>query len=112
MIKAINDHVVVEELKRTKTKGGIILPDKAEDPQGYGKVLSVGEEVKNTKEGDIIVFHNRGGQAALIGNKFLRILKNNEIYGILEDKQTLEVLVHLHIASEEKETSNIIQPVS
>jgi len=39
MIKAISDKIVVEELKRTVTEGGIIIPDSSGDPQGYGKVL-------------------------------------------------------------------------
>ena len=65
MIKAVGDKIVVEELKRTKTEGGIILPDSSSDPQGYGKVLSFGEDVENLNVGDVIVFHNRGGQASL-----------------------------------------------
>jgi len=116
MIKAVNDKVVVEELKRTKSEGGIIIPDSSVDPQGYGEVLSFGDDVKKLKKGDIIVFHNHGGQASLIGKKLLRILKYEEIYGILEHEETKKSLVHLEIGavSEEgttqiKEPSRIIQ---
>jgi len=99
MIKAVGDKIVVEELKRTKTEGGIILPDSSSDPQGYGKVLSFGEDVENLNVGDVIVFHNRGGQASLIGKLLLRILKYEEIYGILEHEETKKSLVHLEIGA-------------
>ena len=70
MIKAVNDKVIVEEMKRTKSEGGIILPAGSGEPQAYGKVLSVGEDVKNIKEGQLIVFHVHGGQASLMGKDF------------------------------------------
>lgn len=103
MIKAVNDKIVVEELKRTKTEGGIIIPEGSGDPQAYGKVLSLGEDIKTLKVGDIIVFHNHGGQAGLIGKSLLRILKYEEIYGILEHEETIKSLVHLEIGAISKE---------
>jgi len=118
MIQAIGDKVVAEEMKRTRTEGGLIIPDSAVDPQGYGLVVSVGEEVKNLEAGNIITFHQRGGQSCLINKKLLRILKNDEIYGVLNDQDTLDSLVQLEISlSEEgttqtKEPSRIIQPVT
>jgi co-chaperonin GroES (HSP10) len=113
---------VVEELKRTQTKGGIVFPEGAGDPQGYGKVLSVGDQVsgKQIKTDDIIVFHARGGQAVLLGKRLLRVLKYDEIYGLLEDKDLLESLAEMQIAGvnadgtveEKKDESRIIHPVS
>lgn len=85
-IQAINDHVVVEELIKTedKTDAGIIIPQTIKmEPQKYGKVLSIGEKVTNIKINDIIVFHQSGGQAVIIDGTIQRILKNDEIYGIL-----------------------------
>jgi len=85
-IQAINDHVVVEELIKTEntTESGIIIPQTVKmEPQKYGRVLSVGEKVTNVKADDIIVFHQSGGQAVMIDGVIQRILKNDEIYGIL-----------------------------
>jgi|LSQX01.3.fsa_nt_gb chaperonin GroES len=85
-IRAINDHVVVEELIKAedKTEAGIIIPQTIKmEPQKYGKVLSVGEKVTNIKVDDIVVFHQAGGQALLLNNVIQRILKNDEIYGVL-----------------------------
>ena len=116
MIQAVGDKIIVEEMKRTRTEGGIIIPESAVDPQSYGLVISVGEEVKNIEAGNIIVFHQRGGQASLIGKKLLRILKYEEVYGILNDEDTVNSLVELEISgmSEEgtaqvREPSRIIQ---
>lgn len=88
-IKAINNHVVVKELIKSEevTKSGIIMPSTVKvEPQKYGEVLSVGEKVENVKVGDIVVFHQAGGQVASFDGEIQRILKNEEIYGILQDK--------------------------
>ena len=88
IVQAIKNNIVVEVLKEVKkTEGGIILPDTASgDPQKFGKVLSVGKDVEIIKEGDIIVFHaNIGGQAIIIDRKILKVLKDDEVYGILKE---------------------------
>ena len=87
-IQAINNHVVVEEFikKEDTTPTGIIIPQTIKlEPQKYGKVLSVGEKVTNVMIGDTVVFHQSGGQVVLIDGVIQRILKNEEIYGILND---------------------------
>jgi co-chaperonin GroES (HSP10) len=87
-IQAINDKVVAEVVSSEdmETAGGIIIPSNVKmEPQKYGKVTSVGEEVTNIKVGDIIVFHLAGGQVILLNGTEYRILMNNEIYGILKD---------------------------
>ena len=85
-IQAINDMIIVEELIKQEetTDSGIIMPSTVKmEPQKYGKVLSVGEEVKNVKVGDVIVFHQAGGQALYMEGVIQRVLKNNEVYGII-----------------------------
>lgn len=89
VIQAINNHVVVEEFikKEDTTPTGIIIPQTIKmEPQKYGKVLSIGEKVENIKIGDIAVFHQSGGQAVIIDGVIQRILKNDEIYGILNEQ--------------------------
>jgi len=96
MIKAVGDKILLEDMRASKTKGGLHLPDNSSDPQSYGKVISVGEKIKNIKPGDILVYHPRAGMALLIERRLLRIVKYEELYGILESeevKETLEVIV-------------------
>jgi co-chaperonin GroES (HSP10) len=92
MIEAKNDHVVVETMTRQRTAGGLILPEVAVEPQAYGRVTSVGEEVKYFKKGDIVIHHSNGGMAVVFDNKMLRVLKENEVYGILTDESFLSTL--------------------
>lgn len=87
-IYAINDHVVVAEISNEEmaTSGGIIIPASIKmEPQKYGKVTSVGEKVTNIQKDDIIVFHPSGGQAIILNGVICRVLKNDEIYGVLKD---------------------------
>jgi len=83
MIKAIGDKIIVEQMRRVETKGGIIIPDSAGEPQGYGLVKSIGDEVKNIKIGDVLVFHPRAGMDMLLYKKILKTLKYEEVYGSL-----------------------------
>ena len=108
MIKAIEDKIIVEFLRTTKTETGLIIPDVAQDPQGYGKVLSVGEQVKNIKVGDTLVFHMRAGMDLILNKKVQKCLKSEEVYGILEDDNLSDRLKPLSF--EIKEPSKIVKP--
>lgn len=105
MIKAIDDKIIVSELKRSKTKAGIIIPSNAIEPQAYGKIISMGEKVegKALKVDDIIVYHKMGGQAISMNNKILCCVPYAEVYGILEDKTVLSELKEIE-TTEIKET--------
>jgi len=92
MIKAIEDKIIVSEMKRSQTKAGIIIPSSAIEPQAYGRILSMGHEVEargQLKEGDVIVYHKMGGQAISMDNKIMCCVPYAEIYGILEDESLL-----------------------
>ncbi|HUU87209.1 MAG TPA: hypothetical protein VMX17_05580 [Candidatus Glassbacteria bacterium] len=112
MIKAIEDKIFVEVLKRKVSTGGIILPEGAQDPQTYGRVISLGKTAtdKGIKIGDIVVCHVRGGMDSVIGYKLFKILKLDEVYGTLEDKETLKSLEEIELKpSKGPEKSKIIK---
>jgi hypothetical protein len=83
----------------------------AQDPQGYGKVLSLGKDAANKeiKEGDILVFHTRAGMDLIQGKKVLKCLKYEEIYGVLHDDELASRLEPLEFRGK-SEGSNIVQP--
>lgn len=87
MIQAVGDKIIVEVLKITKTDSGLIIPDTVQPPQGYGRVLSAGEQVENIKEGDILMFHIMAGMDIVAEKKVLKCLKYEELYGVLDDKE-------------------------
>ena len=92
MIKAIGDKIVVREMKRMKTAGGIILPETGQDPQCFGLVISIGEDVKNVSENNVVVFHQRGGMSMVLNKELLKVIKYDEIYGVLTDDEVIECL--------------------
>ena len=101
MIKAIEDKVIVSELKRSQTSAGILIPITAVEPQAYGKIISIGEKVrgKELEVGNIIVYHKMGGQAISMGNKMLCCVPYPEIYGILEDETLLSELQEIELSA-------------
>jgi len=105
MIKAIVDKVVVQEMKREKSKGGLIIPDSVQEPQSFGIVVSVGEAVKApVEEGDVLVFHTNGGMSMLIDGKFFRCLMENELYGIIESEEIIDQLTLLEMKQKDLDT--------
>jgi co-chaperonin GroES (HSP10) len=102
MIEAKGDIVVVDQLIRGKTSSGLIVPNIVDEPQAYGRVTSVGEEVKNYKVDDVIIFHKNGGMVVVLENKLLRVLKEPEIYGILVDAKVLSTLEEANLKREDK----------
>jgi len=118
MIKAIEDKIIVSEMKRSQTKAGILIPASAVEPQAYGRVVSLGHEVVNRgqiKEGDVIVYHKMGGQAISMDNKIFCCVPYAEIYGILDDKDMLEELEDIKMNPIEDvptpESASLIQSV-
>ena len=115
MIQALNDKVIVEEMIRAKTEGGLVIPDSATlDPQSYGRIVSVGEDVPDTiKSGDVITFHRNGGMATVFKRQAFRVLKYDEIYGKVEDEDIIKQLDIIKLdALSKKEASPIVKPFS
>ena len=111
MIQAKKNNLFVEVLIRTITAGGIVIPESVKDPQGYGRVLTVGDEVESYKPGDIVVHHPNGGMTVLMGNKMFMVLKEPDIYGILTDEDTLNALKQPELKIPgQKEESRLVKP--
>ena len=111
MIKAVADKIVVEIMRANKTKGGLILPTNGVEPQGYGRVLSVGELVDNIEIGDYLVYHPMAGMDMVLDKQILKVLKYEELYGILLDDDIKETLEAMKIGGS-TEGQQILQPVS
>lgn len=85
---AVNDKIIVKILEEdNKTEGGIIVPEVAQGnlkPQEVGEVTSVGELVKEIEVGDTIMFNKHGGMAIILDRNLCKVLKYDEVYGILK----------------------------
>ena len=93
-LKPLHDRVLVEGVNsEDKTKGGIIIPDTAQEKPMEGKVLAVGGGARNengqivaldVKKGDRILFGKWSGTEVKIDGKELLIMKESDIMGIIE----------------------------
>ena len=93
-LKPLHDRVLVERVEQEdRTKGGIIIPDTAQEKPMEGKVISVGGGARNEngqvvaldgKKGDRILFGKWSGTEVKIDGKELLIMKESDIMGIIE----------------------------
>ena len=83
--KPLGDRVLVERVEETNTTAsGIIIPDNAKEKPSEGKVLAIGSDVEEIKEGDVVVFGKYSGtELVLDGNEYL-VLEVSDILGIKE----------------------------
>ena len=84
----------VEE--ETKTAGGIIIPETAQEKPQQGEVIAVGPGARNedgkrqdldVKEGDTVLFGKWSGTEVKIDGEELLIMKESDIMGVLERKK-------------------------
>ena len=93
-IRPLADKVLIKRLEaETKTKGGIVLPDSAQEKPRRGKVISLGDgklldngqrSEFQVKVGDIVLFSSYGGtEIKLDGQEYL-IMDESDIMAVLE----------------------------
>ena len=93
-LKPLHDRVLVERVdQEDKTKGGIIIPDTAQEKPMEGKVLAAGSGARNengqvvaldVKKGDRILFGKWSGTEVKVDGKDLLIMKESDIMGGIE----------------------------
>lgn len=93
-VEPIGDKVVVKRIEAdSKTAGGLVLPDAAQDKPQQGRVLSVGDGVRlasgervphQVQEGDRVVFGRYAGSEVIVDNEELLIMSEGEILAVLE----------------------------
>ena len=94
--RPLHDRVVVKRLTaEEKTKGGIIIPDTAQEKPMEGEVVAVGAGARNeagavvaldVKAGDRVLFGKWSGTEVKIDGEELLIMKESDIMGIIEGK--------------------------
>jgi chaperonin GroES len=99
-IRPLYDRVVVRRLEaETRTRGGIVIPDKAAEKPSQGEVLAVGDGalLENgqtrplaVKVGDRVLFSQYAGSEVKIDGEDLLIVKETEILAVFEAAAELE----------------------
>jgi chaperonin GroES len=98
--RPLGDRVVVKRVKEdTKSSGGIIIPDTAQEKPQEGEVVAVGPGARDedgeriapeVKAGDRILFGKWSGTEVKIDGEELLIMKESDIMGILEGKTSVK----------------------
>ncbi len=92
-LKPLHDRVIVKRLEgEEKTKGGIYIPDSAQErpaegeivAAGKGKVMEDGSVKKlDVKVGDRVIFAKYAGTEITVENEELLIMREEEILGVV-----------------------------
>ncbi|MBI3598405.1 MAG: co-chaperone GroES [Nitrospirae bacterium] len=83
--KPLKDRVFVSySAELEKTSGGLYIPDAAKEKPQKGKIEAIGNEVKNVKIGEVILFDKYSGSKITIDSQEYLILKEEDILGIIE----------------------------
>src|SRR5215217_5227791 len=93
--RPLHDRVVLRRIEEdSKTKGGIIIPDTAQEKPMQGEVIAVGPGGRDEsgklipidlKVGDHVLFGKWSGTEVKIDNEELLIMKESDIMGVLTD---------------------------
>ena len=92
--RPLHDRVLVSRVEEdTKTAGGIIIPDTAQEKPMEGKIVAVGSGAKSedgtvtpldVKKGDRVLFGKWSGTEVKVGGEDLLIMKESDIMGVIE----------------------------
>ncbi len=92
--RPLHDRVVVKRVEEEqKSKGGIIIPDTAQEKPMQGEVLAVGPGarddkgelvVPDVKPGDRVLFGKWSGTEVKLDGDELLIMKESDIMGVIE----------------------------
>lgn len=92
--RPLHDRVLVRRVEEdSKTAGGIIIPDTAQEKPSEGEIVAAGAGAKSedgkvtpldVKAGDRVLFGKWSGTEVKINGEELLIMKESDILGIIE----------------------------
>jgi chaperonin GroES len=86
--RPLGDRVVVRRIKEdTKTAGGIIIPETAQEKPQEGEIISVGPGAIDEKSGNIVLFGKWSGTEVKIDGEELLIMKESDVMGVIEGRK-------------------------
>jgi chaperonin GroES len=94
--RPLHDRLVLRRIEEdAKTRGGIIIPDTAQEKPMQGEVIAVGPGGRDEsgklvpidlKPGDTVLFGKWSGTEVKIEGEELLIMKESDIMGVIENK--------------------------
>ncbi|MCL2601911.1 MAG: co-chaperone GroES [Treponema sp.] len=86
-VKPLTDRILVKlEKSETKSAGGIIIPDTAQEKTQIGLVVEVGDdkEVIKVKAGQKVMYDKYAGTQVKVGGEDHLIVKMSDILAVIE----------------------------
>lgn len=84
-LQPLADFVVAQgEEASTKTASGLYLPDNAAEKPKIAKILAVGKDVKQVKNGDRIVYKSYSTTEIKVGDQEYIMVKEEDILAIVK----------------------------
>ena len=93
-IRPLGERILVKRLDNsTKTESGLYIPDSAQEKPQQGQVVAVGKgrvaedgtvRPVDVKVGDTVIFGKYSGNEVKIDGQELLIMKEDDVYGVLE----------------------------
>ena len=81
-MKAINNYIVVEIIKKEPKKvGGLIMTEELDDDNRYikAKVISIGNLVEGIKEKDIIYYDKHAGHGVQYKDILYQVIRSGDV---------------------------------
>ena len=92
--RPLHDRVVIERIDAdTKSAGGILIPDSAQEKPSQGQIVAVGPGGRDEagklipidlKKGDRVLFGKWSGTEVKIDGEDLLIMKESDVMGVIE----------------------------
>ena len=93
-LRPLQDRVLIRRVEpETKTAGGILIPDTAQEKPAEGEVVAVGPGIRDehgklhpldVKAGDRVLFGKWSGTEVKMDGEELMIMKESDLMGIIE----------------------------
>lgn len=78
-----NRMMVIADAPEERSVGGLFIPDNAKEQMQSGVVAATGDEVKEVKKGDKILFGKYSGSDVVIDNVTYLILTEEEVLCVI-----------------------------
>tara|TARA_R110000824_G_scaffold201400_1_gene385415 strand:+ start:59 stop:313 length:255 start_codon:yes stop_codon:yes gene_type:complete len=80
-MKAINNYIIIENIKESKKVSGLILTDDTDIDNRYlkAKIISTGNLVEGLKDGNTIYYDKHAGHGISWKDKLYHVIRSNDV---------------------------------
>ena len=88
MIRPLAERIVVKLSAADEvSKGGIVIPDSAQQQRQQGTAVAVGKDVKEIVAGDLVLFNKYSGAEVIVDEQTYYVVKEEDVLAVVEPKK-------------------------